>query len=119
MMENPPASVSSTLDSLVNHIALPPRLPGKRENDIPQIERKLTDRLLNAARTLRQLTDSEISSQWEGVRHLLQNCKNANEGGKLNKTSLLAHFRRLEREESIILHVAEQNAGLLIRRHHE
>ena len=118
-MDNPPASVSSTLESLVNHIALPPRLPGKRENNIDHIERELIDRLLSATRILRHLTDGEISSKWEGVRHVLQNCKTANAGGKLNKTSLLAHLRSLERNECLILHVAEQNAGLLIQRRHE
>jgi hypothetical protein len=40
-------------------------------------------------------------------------------GCRLNKTALLTEFRRFNHNGFLILHVAEQNAGLLIRRQHE
>jgi hypothetical protein len=110
---------NSSLESLVNHVALPPQLPGKQEHETEQIECALTGCVLDAARTLRDLTKGELSNQWDRIRDTLQICKTVNAGGKLNKTSLLTEFRRLEHKGLLILHVAEQNAGLLIRRHYE
>ena len=116
------ASALSVLESLCNHVALPPRLPGKQEHSINQIEHALTERLLDASRTLRDLvnlTNNGFGVQWDCIRRVLQTCKAINTGGKLNATSLLTEFRQVERNDLLILHVAEQNAGLLIRRQHE
>jgi hypothetical protein len=118
-MADSPAYHPSLLDSLVNHVALPPQLPGKADRNIDQIQLALTNRLLDASRILRDQTKGEFSSQWESIRNILQVCKTANASGKLNKASLLAEFARLERKDFLILHIAEQNAGLLIRRHYE
>jgi hypothetical protein len=118
-MNKTPAPSSYLLESLVHHIALPPRLPGKEQDKLDQIESSLAIRLVNASRFLRDRADSEVSQQWEHTRNILQTCKTLNAGGKLNKSSLLTEFRKLEHQGLLILHVAEQNAGLLIRRHHE
>src|SRR5436190_969374 len=118
-MKNPSAYAPFLLGSLVIHISLPPRLPDKQENWTDQIESALTDRVLDASRTLRDLTNGELSYQWNCIRIVLQTCKVVNAGGKINKTPLLTEFRRLERNGFLILHIAEQNAGLLIRRQHE
>lgn len=118
-MDIPSASLPSTLELLFNHVALPPRLPGRHDHKIEVIEFALTVRLLNASQELRDLTYSRFGDQWDSIRRSLQICKAANAGGKLNKASLVTEFRRLERKDLLILHVAEQNAGLLIRRHHE
>lgn len=109
-------SKASLLESLANHVALPPRLPGKRESQLDQIENALTDRLLDASRTIRDLTHGEISQQWDGIRRILQTCRTINAGGKLDKKQLLTEFRGLGSKHVLIVHVAEQNAGLLIRR---
>jgi hypothetical protein len=110
---------NSLLESLVNHVALPPQLPGKLENRTEQIEHALTGYVLDATRTLRDLTNGELSHKWDYTRNVLQTCKAVNAGGKLNKTSLLTEFRKLGHKGLLILHVAEQNAGLLIRRQYE
>ena len=116
-MNTPSASLSTILESLFNHVALPPQLPGKEENRIEQIEHALTVRLLDASRTFRDLTNDEFSNQWDCIRRSLQICKVVNAGGKINKSSLVTEFRSLERKDLLILHIAEQNAGLTIRRH--
>jgi hypothetical protein len=118
-MNDSSVSRSSLLESLVNHIALPPRLPGKVDGNVDQIQHALTGRLLDASRTLRDQTNGELSRQWESIRNILHISRTVNAGGKLNKTSLLTQFGRLERKYILILHIAEQNAGLLIRRHYE
>ena len=118
-MNGASVSRSSLLESLFNHIALPPRLPGKGDGNLNEIQDALTNCLLDASRTLRDQTTGELSRQWETIRNILHISKTVNAGGKLDKTSLLTQFRRLERKDLLILHIAEQNAGLLIRRHHK
>ena len=107
----------SLLTSLFNHLALPLQLPGKHESKIEEIELALTIRLLDATRYLRLLTGNDASEMLDYIRRSLETCKLVNANGRLNKSSLLNAFRGLERREVLILHVAQQNAGLLIRRH--
>jgi hypothetical protein len=118
-MNNPSTLGTSFVESLVNHIALPPKLPAKQNHNINQIEEALVNRLLDASCTLRDLTEGDVSHRWERVRKVLQICKVVNVGSKLNKTSLLTELRCLEHNDVLILHITEQNAGLLLRRHHE
>jgi hypothetical protein len=118
-MSGSSASRSPLLESLVNHVALPPRLPGKADSNVDQIQNALTNYLLDASRILRDQTNGEFSRQWERIRNILHICRSLNAGSKLNKSSLLAQFGRLKREDFLILHVAEQNAGLLIGRKYE
>lgn len=112
-------SLTSLTKTLFNHVALPPQLPGKQDDRIDQVERALTDRLQDASRTLRDLTNDDIRNQFDFVCHTLHVCKTVNAGGKLDTTSLAAEFRNLRRNDLLILHIAEQNTGLLIRRHQQ
>ena len=111
----------AVLESVFNHIVLPPRLPAKQNDrsDHGQTERALVDRLLGASRTFRDLTRGKFGGHWEHVRCLLQTCKTMNAGAKLDRATLLDNLPMLGRNDLLILHVAEQNAGLLIRRHNE
>ncbi len=113
------SSTSSLLESLFHHVVLPPRLPGKRETNIDAIERAIMDRLLTAIRTLRDFMSDKCPDQWGSLCRSLQICTALNAGGKLNIGSLLTESGSLERNGLLILHITEQNAGLLIRRHHE
>ena len=111
--------MSGSLESLFNHVALPPRLPSKQDGRLEQIEQGLTQRMLDASRALKDLTSERFSDEWNCIRRSLQACRTVNAGGKLNKASLLAEMRGLERQDILILHVAEQNAGLLIKRYNK
>ena len=117
------SSVSSPalLELAFNHVALPPRLPATRDgrSDQHRIERALVDRLLDASRTVRDHMNDESRSHWERIRYLLQACKTVNTGARIDKAALLDSFRTLERNDTLILHVTEQNAGLLVRCHSE
>src|SRR5579862_4246276 len=106
----------ASLESVFNHLVLPVKLPGKRDSEIEQIERHLTTRLLNATDLLGGLSSDE-SAAWDYIRRSLEICNTVNEGGQLNKTSLLDAFQGLQHKHGLILHITEQNAGLLIRRH--
>lgn len=105
----------SVLESLFHHVALPPRLPGKRDSNI-KIETALIVLLINATRTFKEHTNNEFGEEPDDIHRILQTCRAMNSGGQLNKTSLLTQFRTLEPNCPLILHVTEQNAGLLIGR---
>lgn len=107
------------IESLIHHIALPPQVPAKQESRIDRVELGLTNCLLQATRTLCGITDGVQHRRWDTTRRTLQTCKELNVGGKLSKTSLLYEFGRLHHNEILILHVTQQNAGLLVRRQQE
>ncbi|RFU26654.1 hypothetical protein B7463_g9687, partial [Scytalidium lignicola] len=112
----PSVSSTSLTKILFNHVALPPQLPGKQDDKISQVEWGLINLLQNASRTLGDLTTNDLYNQFEVVCYVCRICKAVNAGGKLESTALAAEFRNLGRKEFLILHIAEQNAGLLIRR---
>jgi hypothetical protein len=103
--------------AVYSHLVLPPRLPGRQDAKLIQIGNDLLERLIKATRLLASLSNQ--NGQWECLRRALQTCKVVNEGGKLNKASLLSTFRDLKDNDFLILHVTEQNAGLLVRRQQE
>ncbi len=112
-------SATDVTESLIHHVALPPRLPGRREGRIDRLELALINRLLDATRTLCSVSDETLYRHWDSTRRTLQVCKELNAGGKLSKFTLVTEFRTLGHSEILILHITEQNAGLLVRRSEE
>ena len=108
---------ASSLTAVFNHLVLPPKLPGKQDSDIGEIERQLAIRLISATGILRDLSNDESTEAWGCIQRSVKTCSIVNEDGRLNQTTLLDAFRRLQDKDGLILHVAEQNAGLFIRRH--
>ncbi len=104
------------LESVFNHLVLPPRLPGQQDTDITDIEQSILTRLIRACDTLGRLTGPSLAPTWASVRHSLRVCRKINPG-RLEKASLLQEFSTLRPKDLLILHVVEQNAALLIRRH--
>lgn len=159
----------ASLEDIFNHVALPPRLPGRQAAQLSLVEGALTQRMIDASkfpclrlcsicvtgceifprrtrqlvghvmlatsdtplsqpgtqsclnpmltsagRVARDLTlDPEAYRVWDSVRLSLETCRTVNQAGRLNKASLLKAFRELGVQEILILHIAEQNAGLL------
>lgn len=103
-------------DTLAQHVSLPSRLPGSLEARTEHVEQALVERLHDTCRFLRDLTDGTFRDTFDHLRRTLISCKTVNAGGRLNKTTLLSAFRDLQNDDVLILHVSEQNAGLLIRR---
>ncbi|PQE25690.1 p-loop containing nucleoside triphosphate hydrolase protein [Rutstroemia sp. NJR-2017a BBW] len=102
-------------EALINHLVLPPRLPGKEDGN-PQLDRAIFDRLIDASKSLSTLTNNEC---WESVRRSLQVSKSiqCNPQAKLDKALLISEMRVLDHNVVMVLNVVEQNAGLLISRH--
>lgn len=115
LLAMPPLS-SLPLESVFNHIALPPKLPGEQDSRIDEIETALTARLLDAVGILQGLLSDEYIPTWDHIRRSLEIASIVNQDGRLNRTSLVDAFSKLKEKQGLILHVAAQNAGLLIRR---
>lgn len=103
--------------SQIEHVVLPPRLPGKREKNLLEIENALHDRLLEAAECvcLELPLDASTLSDWETMIHALAASKSINEAESLDKTILQTQLRDLVPGQTLIMHISEQNAGLLMR----
>ncbi|KAF2135526.1 uncharacterized protein K452DRAFT_303485 [Aplosporella prunicola CBS 121167] len=103
------------LQAVINHVALPAQLPTHEDTDPGLVDHALIDRLITAALTLRNLSNGDSIQTWEDARFALATAKALNVNRKLEKSILLDEFRLL-RKNILILHVTQQNAGLLIRR---
>ena len=106
------------LESVYNHVVLPPRLPGREDRDLEGIERDLMTRLTNACRFIRDL-NHERYTQWDSIRRSLEAARCVNAHRKINKAPLASELQRLQHDEALILHVVQQNAGVLITKHHK
>lgn len=106
-------SINKLLEVLINHVVLPPRLPG-REDRYDQLESALLDHFITASKTMRDLTIDGISKNWDWIRRSLEAAKLLNAQGRLSKSSLLSEFQALQQNVYLILNVVEQNAALLI-----
>lgn len=108
------------LESLVAHIALPPKLPTKQDPALNQIEKTLATYAVKASSNLRDLlVRDESLTHWDSIRNLLQTSLRLNAGRSLDQDMLVQAFSTLRTEHSLILHIAEQNAGLLIRKSYD
>lgn len=104
------------LGLVINHIALPPKLPGRREDDLSLVDDNLARRLHDASRVLRDQTRDEQSQLWDTMCSIFQTTRKLNSGRRLENSSLLNEFSRLQARHPLILQVTEQNAGLIISR---
>ena len=103
------------LESVFNHLVLPPKVPGQLDTDTECIERSILTRLLHACDTIGKLTDQNYAETWASILRSLRVCLNVNQG-RLDKTAMLKEFGNLHPKDLLILHVVEQNAAVLIRR---
>ncbi|TGO18614.1 hypothetical protein BPAE_0372g00020 [Botrytis paeoniae] len=104
------------LESVFNHLVLPPKLPEHQDVDLESIEQDILLRLIHACGTMYNFTDQPFGETWNSVCNSLRICLNVNRNG-LDKASMLQEFCNLQRNVLLILYVVEQNAALLVRRH--
>ncbi|KAL7619655.1 hypothetical protein AAE478_010196 [Parahypoxylon ruwenzoriense] len=107
---------SGVLNSLFQHIALPPKLPQRTDPNVDEVERALVDRLIVAAKLMRDIQNGACWRAWESIRQSLVLCKILNIGGRLERCQLASHLKQLRNLDLIILHVATQNAGIVIHK---
>ncbi len=110
------------LDSLVNHITLPPRLPFRNDLQGGAVDRALAERLARHARAFRQNVDTQYYMHWSLICHALDQFVklHGSKSGHLDKDALknaLIDFSNSNSNNDIlIIHIATQNAGLIIRK---
>lgn len=110
------AAAAPLYESLVNHLALYPRLPGHQDARIDIVERAIIERIRDATNKICSLPENPHVDALQSLRRSIDMCARVNAGGRLTRTSLLKAFQDLEGSDMIIIHVGQQNAGLLIRK---
>ncbi|XXH01215.1 hypothetical protein Hte_007569 [Hypoxylon texense] len=102
------------LRNLFYHVALPAKLPQRSDPNVEDVERALVDLLIVASEQMSYVQQGERQQAWNCIKQSLLCCKSFNIGGKLERGQLYSHLRNLHQSEFLILHVAAQNAGLII-----
>ena len=101
--------------SVFNHLVLPPQLPGTQDANIESTGDAIIIRLVQATSTLSRLAGQEQTSPWRAIRQYLRRCQSLHAHGRLEKLSLISKFRNFDHEQPLLLHIAEQNAALIVR----
>ncbi|GAB1319238.1 ubiquitinyl hydrolase 1 [Madurella fahalii] len=102
------------LESVFNHIVLPPKLPGCQDSDIRGVEHNLLLRLLDACETLGSLPGQEAQEGWQFAQRQLLLCLDLHHQ-RFDQAALKGAFSSLSVDCPVTLHVAEQNSAILIR----
>ncbi|KAB8223469.1 hypothetical protein BDV33DRAFT_200446 [Aspergillus novoparasiticus] len=108
---------SGTLPLAFNHIVLPPKLPGKRETEpqVLEVQNDLLSRVIDAVGQLKEISDAKAVVTWESIEKTLRTLGEVSTEGWVNEASLLGALKELQPGNAIILHVALQNACIIIR----
>ncbi|KAK3350347.1 hypothetical protein B0T25DRAFT_483283 [Lasiosphaeria hispida] len=106
--------MAALLESVFNHLVLPPKLPGHQDTNIEGIEHDVLTRLLNACGTLGSLPGQELQESWHSVRRQLIICLDLSRRS-LDKPSLISAFSSLSSGCPVTLHIAEQNCAIFVR----
>lgn len=110
------------IDALVNHVTLPPRLPFRDDLKGGDVERALVQRLARHARAFRDSLDAQQYKSWSLICHALDQFMklHSSNSSYLNRETLEHAFIELSNSNSandiLILHIATQNAGLIIHK---
>ncbi|KAK7542178.1 uncharacterized protein J3D65DRAFT_583432 [Phyllosticta citribraziliensis] len=108
-----------SIDFLVNHVILPPKLPQQRESE--DEETRGEQKLLQFVETTitnfsRNFQDQAKKKAWHAARSAVQNWSKSLQDGVLREESLAERISGLKESEPFMIHVKAANSGLLIRR---
>ncbi|KAI0541382.1 hypothetical protein GGR58DRAFT_519492, partial [Xylaria digitata] len=104
------------LGSVFNHLVLPPDIPGAQDSDVDAVSGDLITRMIQATTTAIEIPcGGPWIEAYQDLQTSLNTCLQLNRG-HLERGSLLQHLQKLNPGQMLILHLNEQNAGLLIHR---
>ena len=103
------------LRAVANHVVLPPDLPGGADKNLPQINGDLLRRTQDACTELKAVIKDEFQQELSLLESSLDYCYFTHTSAHLDSLQLQRAFRRLREGEVLIIHVNEQNAGVLVR----
>ncbi|KAL3460831.1 hypothetical protein BJX64DRAFT_289961 [Aspergillus heterothallicus] len=106
----------STLESIFNHVALPPKLPGKADTQCESVEKDLIRRMLETVIVMKEGCELDLLPNWQMIENTLKLSALANEGAICNESALVRVFKKISLGGSVFLRIKEQNAGILVRR---
>ncbi|KIW67043.1 hypothetical protein PV04_06320 [Phialophora macrospora] len=106
---------AAILRAVANHVVLPPDLPGGVDKNLPDINGDLLRRAQDACTELKAAIKSEFQQELSLLESSLDYCYFIHTSAHLDSLQLQRAFRRLQQGEILIIHVNEQNAGLLVR----
>ncbi|KAF2838260.1 hypothetical protein M501DRAFT_1017279 [Patellaria atrata CBS 101060] len=107
------------LDALVNHLVLPYVLPGKEDESNLNVESHLLDRLVRSIRQVQNAicnTSNRYHNRYNALHRSLVASRDILAHRTIDKQVLLRELATLKSPNILILHVVEQNSGLLIWR---
>ncbi|KAI0600730.1 hypothetical protein F4775DRAFT_48634 [Biscogniauxia sp. FL1348] len=103
------------LRAVFNHLVLPPQIPNEPDEDPEAVSHDILSRFIHACRNV---VNAHVGEPWteafQSLQSSLETCLILNRC-QLEKKTVLDHLRRFDEDTTLILHVAEQNAALLIR----
>lgn len=106
----------SMLDALYNHLVLPPLLKGVQDSNLSAVESVLLDRVHTTAVQLLAKVPGPLQSSYAALQTSLQACRSIHINCRLDRRLLSEELLKLQTDCILILHVTEQNVGLLIWR---
>ncbi|EXJ58525.1 hypothetical protein A1O7_05951 [Cladophialophora yegresii CBS 114405] len=109
------AADAAFLRAVATHMILPPDLPGGVDRNLPEIDGDLLRRAQDACTELKATIHSEFQRELSLLESSLDYCYFTHSSAHLDSLQLQRAFRRLQEGEILIIHVHEQNAGLLVR----
>lgn len=109
--------VTRDLDYLYHHVFLPPCVPQYDDQKIGAGDRALIDRLGQLAPLFRDLPDIDFYTQWSTICRSLRTFGTLHRNNKsISQTALRRTFQDVEDGDIVILHLALQNSGIIMRK---
>lgn len=102
--------------AVFNHVALPPRLPQKQDAHLELVEKALVDILVEASRVMRDSQLDQPYRLWDTIQRALRQSRQLNMGGRVERSQLVSHFKQMQPSDVMFLHIANQNAGIMVQK---
>ncbi|KAE8153499.1 hypothetical protein BDV25DRAFT_168741 [Aspergillus avenaceus] len=105
------------LNRVFNHIAFPPRLPGRHdtEDEVQEVQDDLIQRVLDALEVIADANNEHTTRAWSSIANVLRVCREINKDGTTNGAMLLNVLNNMKPGDAIVIYVAQQNACLIVR----
>lgn len=122
-----------SLQAVFNHLFLPPQLPDIEDTDVDEVAENLQERWLAAARSIRDKGSESVhnvanahmltsiapdayTGALQSVSRALKASQTIYEGGAVSRLALTEALQKLENGDFVVLHIAAQNAGVIIKK---
>ncbi|KAJ6561074.1 hypothetical protein DFH09DRAFT_1035925 [Mycena vulgaris] len=110
----------ATLEYIINHLFLPPRLPQK-DDSLLSLQKGLLNHISDCARSFceglrNDNVPNEVQARWATLRRTLENFASVHGVSEISRDSLQMIIIRMQLDDVLCLHITSQNAGVILRR---